>query len=90
MYATLPREESQPIEDDGPRLLGAVLGITLFALVTMVARLYVRIRLIRNVGWDVRFTRDLRSDRILTIAGLLHVIRDDSGEMYCYLTSCLC
>jgi hypothetical protein len=27
--------------------------VTIAALVTMIARLYVRIRMIRNVGWDV-------------------------------------
>ncbi|KAF2440767.1 hypothetical protein P171DRAFT_325708, partial [Karstenula rhodostoma CBS 690.94] len=41
-----------PQENDGPRILGVVLGTTVFAVITMVARLWVRVKLIRNVGWD--------------------------------------
>jgi hypothetical protein len=43
-----------PNENEGPRILGATLSITALALITMTARLYVRLRIIRNVGWDVR------------------------------------
>jgi hypothetical protein len=43
-----------PIEDQGPVVLGATLTVTIVALITMVTRLYVRIKMIRNVGWDVR------------------------------------
>ncbi|KAF1975454.1 hypothetical protein BU23DRAFT_458233 [Bimuria novae-zelandiae CBS 107.79] len=48
----MPRDDSRPIDNDGPRILGVVLAITIFALITMVARLFVRVKLIRNVGWD--------------------------------------
>lgn len=53
--AAPPPMIQHPYEDEGPRILGATLTITLLALVTMVARLYVRIRMIRNVGWDDYF-----------------------------------
>jgi hypothetical protein len=41
-----------PDEDQGPVILGATLTVTAAALITMLTRLYVRIRMIRNVGWD--------------------------------------
>ena len=39
-------------EDDGSVLLGATMAVTITALVTIVLRFYVRIRMIRNMGWD--------------------------------------
>ena len=42
-----------PVEDAGPLILGATLTVTSLALITMVTRLYVRLKMIRNVGWDV-------------------------------------
>ena len=39
-------------EDQGPVILGATLTVTIAALITMATRLYVRIRMIRNMGWD--------------------------------------
>jgi hypothetical protein len=45
-------EEGVPNEDQGPVILGATLTVTIAALITMITRLYVRIRMIRNVGWD--------------------------------------
>lgn len=53
MGSELPVKSAYPHENDGPRILGAVLGITTIAVITMTARLYVRIKLISNVGWDV-------------------------------------
>lgn len=41
-----------PNEDTGPAILGATLGITSLALITLFTRLYVRVSIIRNVGWD--------------------------------------
>lgn len=41
-----------PDEDQGPVILGATLTVTIAALMTMVTRLYVRLVMIRNVGWD--------------------------------------
>lgn len=42
-----------PDENEGPTILGATLTVTIAALITTAARLYVRAKLIRNVGWDV-------------------------------------
>jgi hypothetical protein len=42
--------------DRVPPLLAAV---TIAALMTTIARLYVRFSMIRNVGWDVSITRGL-------------------------------
>jgi len=42
-----------PDENRGPTILGATLTVTVVALITTIARLYVRFRMIRNVGWDV-------------------------------------
>lgn len=42
-----------PDENEGPRILAATLTVTSVALITTIARLFVRIRMIRNVGWDV-------------------------------------
>jgi hypothetical protein len=43
----------RPNETEGPTILGATLTVTIAAFITIVARLYVRLRMIRNVGWDV-------------------------------------
>lgn len=43
----------RPNENQGPTILGATLTVTIAALLTTIARLYVRMRMIRNVGWDV-------------------------------------
>lgn len=42
-----------PDENRGPDILIGTTIVTAFALITVVARLYVRIALIRNVGLDV-------------------------------------
>jgi hypothetical protein len=42
-----------PDENQGPNILAATLTVTIAALVTIVARLYVRLRMIRNIGCDV-------------------------------------
>ena len=39
-------------EDQGPVILGATLTVTIAALITIATRLYVRLLMIRNVGWD--------------------------------------
>ena len=46
-------------ERQGPVILGATLTVTIAALITTVARLYVRAGVIRNVGWDVSTSVDL-------------------------------
>jgi hypothetical protein len=42
-----------PKENQGPIILGATLTVTIAALITFIMRMYVRVRMIRNVGWDV-------------------------------------
>ena len=39
-------------ENQGPVILGATLTVTIAALITITTRLYVRLLMIRNVGWD--------------------------------------
>jgi hypothetical protein len=41
-----------PDENLGPVILGATLTVTIAALITIATRLYVRLLMIRNVGWD--------------------------------------
>ncbi|KAL6171274.1 hypothetical protein ACJQWK_04212 [Exserohilum turcicum] len=41
-----------PYENEGPTILGSTLSVTILAVMTTIARLHVRIRMIRNVGWD--------------------------------------
>ncbi|PVI03374.1 hypothetical protein DM02DRAFT_612305 [Periconia macrospinosa] len=41
-----------PYENEGPRILGATMTVTVLAMITMIARLFVRLRIIQNVGWD--------------------------------------
>lgn len=45
-------DQDLPNEDQGPVILGATLTVTTAALITLVTRLYVRIRMIHNMGWD--------------------------------------
>ena len=42
-----------PYENEGPTILGSTLSVTILAVMTTIARLHVRIRMIRNVGWDL-------------------------------------
>lgn len=44
---------SNPDEDESGQILGATLTVTSLALITVLTRLYVRLVLIRNTGWDV-------------------------------------
>jgi hypothetical protein len=46
-----------PNENQGPTILGATWTVTIAALLTTIARLYVRVGVIRNVGWDVSTPR---------------------------------
>jgi hypothetical protein len=43
----------RPYEDQGPTILATTLMVTIVAVLTTIARLYVRFKMIRNVGWDV-------------------------------------
>jgi hypothetical protein len=47
-----------PKENEGSAILGATLTVTIVALITFITRLYVRLRMIRNVGWDVSRSAD--------------------------------
>ena len=58
----------RPYENQGPTILGATLTVTILAVATTLIRLYVRIRMIRNIGWDVSCTeRDGRFGKWLTV-----------------------
>ncbi|OAL07692.1 hypothetical protein IQ06DRAFT_342404 [Phaeosphaeriaceae sp. SRC1lsM3a] len=48
----MPDIPYRPNENEGPTILGATLTVTIAALLAVIARLYVRLRMIRNVGWD--------------------------------------
>jgi hypothetical protein len=50
----------RPDENQGPTILGATFTVTIAAFITVVARLYVRLRMIRNVGWDVSMLQDTK------------------------------
>ncbi|ORY08687.1 hypothetical protein BCR34DRAFT_488389 [Clohesyomyces aquaticus] len=50
MAAVIPIHH--PYENEGPSILGATLTVTGLALLTTIARMYVRVSMIRNVGWD--------------------------------------
>ena len=52
-----------PNEDQGPTILATTLTVTSLALVTLIIRLFVRIRMIRNVGWDVSISKNQGLDR---------------------------
>lgn len=41
-----------PKEDQGLAILGATLTVTIVALITFGTRLFVRLKIIENVGWD--------------------------------------
>lgn len=43
----------RPFENQGSTILGSTLTVTFLAVLTTLARLHVRVRMIRNVGWDV-------------------------------------
>ncbi|KAL1799532.1 hypothetical protein ACET3X_003569 [Alternaria dauci] len=40
------------VENEGTTILTSTLAVTTVAMITTIARLYVRIKMIRNVGWD--------------------------------------
>jgi hypothetical protein len=44
---------SNPNEDGSKDILGATIFIISLATLTVLARLYVRVSVIRNTGWDV-------------------------------------
>lgn len=56
-----------PDENEGPRILGATLAATVLALLTLLVRLYVRVKVLRAVGWDVRAI-SLSLPQLLTIS----------------------
>jgi hypothetical protein len=66
-------------ENKGPAILAATLTVTVAAVITMATRMYVRIGMIRNVGWDVRncllkcqlSILILRQDHVMCFAMLL-------------------
>lgn len=59
--APTPPLISNPEENEGPRIFGAVTATTSLALATVITRFYVRSIMIRNFGWDVSWQRDFLS-----------------------------
>lgn len=45
---------SNPDENGATAILAATTFVVCLATITVIARLYVRFRIIRNTGWDVR------------------------------------
>jgi hypothetical protein len=43
----------RPNVNEGPTILALTLSVTTVALISTIARFYVRIKMIKNVGWDV-------------------------------------
>lgn len=46
---------SNPNDNESSRIVAAVATVTSVATATVVARLYVRLYMIRSFGWDVSF-----------------------------------
>lgn len=42
-----------PKENQGPAILGATITVTIAALITLITRLFVRVRISQSVSWDV-------------------------------------
>lgn len=61
----------RPNEDQGPTILGATLTVTIAALITTATRLYVRVRVIRNVGWD---DYTMLSAMVLCVVGQIIIV----------------
>ncbi|KAL1841475.1 hypothetical protein VTJ49DRAFT_7030 [Mycothermus thermophilus] len=61
----MPPPPSNPAENDGPRILGATLAVTTIAVLSSIARIYVRTSMIRNFGLD---------DFFMTFATLLVIV----------------
>ena len=72
----------------GPTILKSTLTVTSVALVSTIARFYVRIWMIRNVGWDVGILRRRSRECPLTICllGLCNAFGNGSGTAH---NSCL-
>ena len=76
----------RPYENQGPTILGATLTVTILAVATTIARLYVRIRMIRNIGWDVSIPSDMAVWQItdsFAPLGLHYDHVDGPGTMNC-------
>lgn len=67
-----PKAPLPPNENAGPSILGVTIGMTLLgSIISLVPRLYVRIRMIQNSGWDDYM---MCIAAILSIAGMIIVI----------------
>jgi hypothetical protein len=54
LHFGLPMEApSNPNEDESGRIVAAVATVTSIAVITVVVRLYVRLKILRSLGWDV-------------------------------------
>jgi hypothetical protein len=77
-------------EDAGPRMLAITLTATTFALLTLITRLYVRIKMIRNVGWDVRIEFLMRNRASADISPGLSHDRSHDSSMQCFTFASEC
>lgn len=80
-----PKAPLPPNENAGPSILGVTIGMTLLgSIISLVPRLYVRIRMIQNSGWDVSpsssremdekaVTLTHRQDYMMCIAAILSI-----------------
>ena len=76
-----PNAQNLPHENEGPNILAATLTVTIVALLTFATRLYVRLRIIRNVGWD-----DYVMAFVMVLVGrraIHHLVGSDSVAVYC-------
>lgn len=49
----MPPLPSNPDENDGPRIVAATMVVTMAALITYLARMWVRVIMVRSPGLDV-------------------------------------
>jgi hypothetical protein len=83
MYMAMKQTGAPVSLDDnrGPTILGATMTVTIAALITFGARVYVRMYMIKSVGWDVSVRE--RTCRVIAedVLGLYHGRSDDSGKI---------
>jgi hypothetical protein len=88
MYTSTPRANTRipPDENEGPRILASTLTVTIVAAIIMVSRFYVRLRMVKNIGWDVSgMSRSVKKPTDHFLPGLY----DDNGDDHGMLNMCL-
>lgn len=56
----MPPLPSNPDDDDSVRIVAATMVVTMAALITFLARMYVRVIMVRSAGLDVSVVSPLR------------------------------